>query len=702
MFEGALFDLYPDSKIITLLNDEASSRNVLRGLRELRESQSPLCIFYFSGHGCSTDVDAYLITPDGEEGQEGIALSTLVKQLSLGPDRSWLAVLDCCHATPTEFRSTRLQERDIDAALGSYGSNRAVIAACEPSKEAVTLGGSSPFTAAIIEALTGSAANHAGEVTLGAAFDCASDLLNGKNLPSPALLGDLSSRFTLAFGLPPKGTRPLTNESRRSLINDAQRFATALRNNFSVSDADWKEEGWQDAQRRLLPVVRWFRRVKEGHPELLRDPGFKDALSGLDRYSAYLASINTGTRTDFGTVGSRLGQGGFGTVWKLMNGDNLPQHAIKMYHADQLHDREKTARFERGYRAMQQLDNPRIVRVVSYVEAPPAIVMEFVDGSDLRTFDEHLDVPEIVGFLTQVAATLGYAHSRGIIHRDVKPENVILRRTPEGLAPTLTDFDLAWFPTATQITQAAMGHAYYAAPEQLQDPESGLSRNPAVDVYAFGQLLFFSVTRRDPRPLDLGENLLRLSQHLETTQTSHSVRNELLSLYAECTQLDRKSRPGLGTVIARLRDVQHLPPDAPRSLSFPAFCAELLGRAQGRLVSSPSSKRAYGESKTGRTKIECILHEEQGKQTVRFRMKVFDLPGERSVGGFQTSLRKNRRRATAMKKADEDAQVLTLGNGGGFKFVQLDIEVSELEKDAAITCGRRIQRIVSAGERVQV
>ena len=120
------------------------------------------------------------------------------------------------------------------------------------------------------------------------------------------------------------------------------------------------------------------------------------------------------------------------------------------------------------------------------------------------------------------------------------------------------------------------------------------------------------------------------------------------------------------------------------------------------MVSSPSSKRAYGESKTGRTKIECILHDELGKQTVRFRMKVFDLPGERSVGGFQTSLRKNRRRATAMKKADEDAQVLTLGNGGGFKFVQLDIEVSELEKDAAITCGRRIQRIVSAGERVQV
>jgi serine/threonine protein kinase len=204
-----------------------------------------------------------------------------------------------------------------------------------------------------------------------------------------------------------------------------------------------------------------------------------------------------------GIATKRIGGGSFGDIWKVTK-DSDELFAYKIYHPNDLHLSDKVSRFERGYRAMKKLVHANIVRVYEYTQAPIGFFMDYVDGSNLRDLAPTNEEPEkVVQLLLAVAQAIRFAHISGVLHRDIKPENIVVTWDAKTGAwfPYLTDFDLAWFSTATQVTKEGFGAQFYSAPEQFARPNSAISHKETVDIYSFGQLLFFSIVGSDPQPL---------------------------------------------------------------------------------------------------------------------------------------------------------------------------------------------------------
>lgn len=205
-------------------------------------------------------------------------------------------------------------------------------------------------------------------------------------------------------------------------------------------------------------------------------------------------------------VGARLGRGGMGVVFRAYQEKLDREVAIKVLTAPEDADEEEraawTARFLREARALARLSHPGIVTIHDFGESGGLawIVMELVDGSDLRSLlDEGaLGPEEALAIAPQICAALQYAHDRGIVHRDVKPGNVLL--TEEGTVK-LCDFGLAKLQESDggvllTRTDQAMGTLRYMAPEQLDAPKEVDHR---ADIFSLGVVLYEMLTGRIPQ-----------------------------------------------------------------------------------------------------------------------------------------------------------------------------------------------------------
>lgn len=161
--------------------------------------------------------------------------------------------------------------------------------------------------------------------------------------------------------------------------------------------------------------------------------------------------------------------------------------------------RELQQRVLREARALAQLRHPNVVTIHHIVNSPeyphPWLVMELVTGGSLadRLANGPLTVPEVARIGRGVLSALRAAHSVGILHRDVKPGNVLLR--PDG-SPVLTDFGIAAVQDATALTMSGsvVGSPEYIAPERLRGEEG----NPASDLWSLGMMLYVAVEGRHP------------------------------------------------------------------------------------------------------------------------------------------------------------------------------------------------------------
>jgi serine/threonine-protein kinase len=172
--------------------------------------------------------------------------------------------------------------------------------------------------------------------------------------------------------------------------------------------------------------------------------------------------------------------------------------AVKLLHPQYASDPEFLERFRREARAAARLSHPNIVSIydVGEHEGSPYIVMELVEGGNLKDrirAAAPVGDAEIRAVGATLAATLDYAHHKGLIHRDVKPQNVLLG---EDGRPRLTDFGIAQAMASSGLTRtgAVMGSVHYIAPELVR----GRTASPQSDIYSLGALLYEMATGRVP------------------------------------------------------------------------------------------------------------------------------------------------------------------------------------------------------------
>jgi serine/threonine protein kinase len=198
-----------------------------------------------------------------------------------------------------------------------------------------------------------------------------------------------------------------------------------------------------------------------------------------------------------------IGSGGMATVYKAHHTRLNRTVAIKMMHPQYLAEEQFKVRFEREAQVIAKLDHPNIVTVYDYdeYERQPYLVIKYIEGQTLKSVIQQaaLPLPTILRIMNGVAAALDYAHQEGVLHRDVKPSNIILS---EDLTPYVTDFGLARIAQIGETTLSAdvmLGTPQYISPEQARG-EKQLDHH--TDLYSFGIVLYELLVGRVPFSAD--------------------------------------------------------------------------------------------------------------------------------------------------------------------------------------------------------
>ena len=232
---------------------------------------------------------------------------------------------------------------------------------------------------------------------------------------------------------------------------------------------------------------------------------------------------------------AQIGAGGMSTVYRAFDTVLERPVAIKLMHREIAADSDQLERFRREARAVAQLNHPHIVTVIDAGEddGPQFIVFEYVEGETLKERIrrcERLPIPEAAAYAIEVARALECAHERSIVHRDVKPQNVLV--DAEGSAK-ITDFGIARTLTEEGLTAdgRVLGTTDYVSPEQaLGRPVTGQS-----DLYSLGIVLYEMLTGRVPFT---GENQVAVAMR--------HVREEVPDV--------QRSRPEVSSALAAIVD----------------------------------------------------------------------------------------------------------------------------------------------------
>lgn len=193
-----------------------------------------------------------------------------------------------------------------------------------------------------------------------------------------------------------------------------------------------------------------------------------------------------------------IGVGGMAVVYKAFDNQENRVVAVKILKEEFISNEEFVRRFKNESKAIAMLSHPNIVKVydVSFGDLIQYIVMEYIDGITLKEYIERegsLRWKDAVHFTIQILKGLQHAHDKGIVHRDVKPQNIMV--LPDGTIK-VTDFGIARFARSEQrtITDKAIGSVHYISPEQAR----GERTDEKTDIYSVGVILYEMLTGRLP------------------------------------------------------------------------------------------------------------------------------------------------------------------------------------------------------------
>ncbi len=252
------------------------------------------------------------------------------------------------------------------------------------------------------------------------------------------------------------------------------------------------------------------------------------------------------------TLIRKLGEGGIGVVYEATHAMLRRPTAVKLLRPERL-DEASLARFEREVRATSELTHPNTVRVFDYGRTPDGVfyyAMERVPGCTLtRAVDVDGPMPpsRVILLLHQMAGALAEAHDMGLVHRDVKPDNVLFAYTPGfGDTAKVADFGLVreLDSADASITRdgAILGTPHYMAPEVIR----GAATEPRSDLYALGCVAFFLLTGEQvfegQTVVEVCSNHLTEPPDLASARRGEALPGGLDSLVARCLEKDPAAR----------------------------------------------------------------------------------------------------------------------------------------------------------------
>ncbi len=258
----------------------------------------------------------------------------------------------------------------------------------------------------------------------------------------------------------------------------------------------------------------------------------------------------------------RIGTGGMAVVYKAKCHYLNRLVAIKILKSDLAQDEDFRRRFNAESQAVAQLSHPNIVSVYDVSKGGDVeyIVMELIDGITLKQYMEkrgQLSWRESLHFITQIMRALSHAHSRGIVHRDIKPQNIMVLR--DG-SVKVADFGIACLENSAQtLTQEALGSVHYISPEQAR----GDRADARSDIYSSGVVLYEMLTSRLPFE---GESAVSVAiQHLSSIPLAPREINpdipealELICMKAMAQDINKRY-PSADAMIADLEDFRKNP-----------------------------------------------------------------------------------------------------------------------------------------------
>jgi eukaryotic-like serine/threonine-protein kinase len=272
-----------------------------------------------------------------------------------------------------------------------------------------------------------------------------------------------------------------------------------------------------------------------------------------------------GDRLDQYQLVDLLARSGMASIFKAIDPDSGQAVALKIPHIQYESDVVFSERFRREQEVGQRLVHPNVVRVLRPREQSRVyLVMEYVEGRSLRALlgERHpVPVERALEIARQVCDALVYLHEHGVVHRDVKPENLLV--TPDGTVK-LIDFGIALFEAERRLTWMGLSNAIgtpdYMAPEQIR----GRRGDPRTDVYAVGMLLYEMLTRHLPYDSPNPRALLRAKTSEEPRSPRYWVPDLHPSLEAiilkAIARNPRDRYPSAAALLADLRDPYAVPP----------------------------------------------------------------------------------------------------------------------------------------------
>ncbi|HET6890684.1 MAG TPA: protein kinase, partial [Pyrinomonadaceae bacterium] len=269
-------------------------------------------------------------------------------------------------------------------------------------------------------------------------------------------------------------------------------------------------------------------------------------------------TLVTGTKLGRYEIRSKLGAGGMGEVYLAHDSRLDRKVAVKILPADVASDPNRMSRFVQEAKAASALNHPNIITIYEIDEADSGhfIATEFIDGETLREHMKrgHMKLSDILDVAIQTASALAAAHEAGIIHRDIKPDNIMLRR--DGIVKVL-DFGLAKLSeyTPTEVDSEApttapiktepgkmVGTVIYMSPEQAR----GIQIDARTDIFSHGAMIYQMVTGRLPfegsNTMDILASILSDKQPPPLARYTHEAPAELERIVAKALAKERDDR----------------------------------------------------------------------------------------------------------------------------------------------------------------